>query len=434
MAVESSKMAPDLLSELAWRGMIHDTTPGLEDLLKSGPVVGYIGFDPTAPSLHVGNLATVMLLVQLQRAGHRPIALVGGATGRIGDPSGKSEERKLLDEETLQRNVDGVRRQLERFLDFSPDAPNPAVLLDNYEWFADFKLLDFMREAGKHVTVSYMMAKDSVQRRLETGLSFTEFCYQLLQGYDFYHLYERHGCRLQMGGSDQWGNITTGTELVRRLAGGSAHGLTTPLLTKADGSKFGKSESGNVWLDPELTSPYKFYQFWLNQGDEDLPRMLRVFSLKSREEIEDLIAQSAAQPEKRLGQRALAEELTLRIHGPDALETALNASEALFGADATEALRRLDPRQFLEIFEGVPMATLSRDWLTEDRKAVDLLADTGALPSKSEAKRRIQAGGVRINKVKVDQPEQPVDASLLLNDRYLLLQTGKKNYHIVVFE
>ncbi len=432
MAAEQSSGTSDLLAELAWRGMIHDTTPELAERLAQGPVTGYIGFDPTAPSLHVGNLATVMLLVHLQRAGHRPIALVGGATGRIGDPSGKSEERQLLDEATLARNVAGVRRQLERFLDFDPDRPNAARLLDNYDWFADVRLLEFMRQVGKHITIGYMLAKDSVQRRLETGLSFTEFCYQLLQGYDFYHLYTQQGCELQLGGSDQWGNITTGIELIRRMAGGTAHALTTPLLTKADGSKFGKSESGNIWLDAELTSPYAFYQFWLNTADEDLPRMLRVFSLRDRAEIEALEAQSAAQPEARLGQKALAEELTERIHGSEGLAAARNATEALFGADATEALRCLDPAQFLELFAGVPQAQLPPDWLAQSRTVVDLLAEASILPSRSEARRRIQAGGIRLNKAKVEQPDQLLSATDLLNDRYLLVQTGKKNYHVVV--
>jgi len=430
---EKPKMTPDLLSELEWRGMIHSTTPGLDETLKKGPTVGYIGFDPTAASLHVGNLATVMLLVHLQRAGHIPIALVGGATGRIGDPSGKSEERQLLDNQVIEKNIAAVHQQLEKFLDFDPNRPNAAKILNNFDWIAPFTLLDFMREVGKHITVSYMMAKDSVQKRLETGLSFTEFCYQLIQGYDFYFLYQHFSCHLQLGGSDQWGNITTGTELIRRMCGGSAHGLTTPLLTKSDGSKFGKSESGNVWLDAEMTSPYQFYQFWLNVSDEEAPRLLKVFSLRERADIESLIERNAANPQERAAQKALAEEMTERIHGEEALAGALNASQALFGADATEALRSLSPRQFLELFDGVPQSELPSSWWDGDTTVVNLLAEAGALPSKSEARRRVQAGGIRVNKVKIQGVDAEIRREDLLNERYVLLQTGKKSYHIAVF-
>ncbi len=416
-----------LISELRWRGMIHDMTPGTEAQLAQEVTTGYIGFDPTAKSLHIGNLATIMLLVHLQRAGHVPVALVGGATGMIGDPSGKSAERQLLDEATLRDNQAGIRRQLENFLDF--DTPNnPAQLVNNYDWFGEMGFLRFLREAGKHLTVNYMMAKDSVKSRLETGLSFTEFSYQLLQGYDFYHLYAHHGVKLQMGGSDQWGNITTGTEFIRRKADGNAFALTTPLVTKADGTKFGKSESGNVWLDPELTSPYQFYQFWLNVADEDCARLIRVFTLKSQAEIEQLEADHAAAPHQRGLQRALAEEITSRVHSPEEYQAAVRASDILFGKLSAKDLATLNEATLLQVLEGVPQQTISRADYEAATNVVDLLSETSSglvFPSKSEARRTIQQGGVSINLEKVADPEALVDFALL-QDRYLLVQRGKK--------
>ncbi|MGB3777452.1 MAG: tyrosine--tRNA ligase [Tunicatimonas sp.] len=416
-----------LISELRWRGMIHDMTPGTEAQLAQEVTTGYIGFDPTAKSLHIGNLATIMLLVHLQRAGHVPVALVGGATGMIGDPSGKSAERQLLDEATLRNNQAGIRRQLENFLDF--DTPNnPAQLVNNYDWFGEMGFLRFLREAGKHLTVNYMMAKDSVKSRLETGLSFTEFSYQLLQGYDFYHLYAHHGVKLQMGGSDQWGNITTGTEFIRRKADGNAFALTTPLVTKADGTKFGKSESGNVWLDPELTSPYQFYQFWLNVADEDCARLIRVFTLKSQAEIEQLEADHAAAPHQRGLQRALAEEITSRVHSPEEYQAAVRASDILFGKSSAKDLATLNEATLLQVLEGVPQQTISRADYEAATNVVDLLSETSSglvFPSKSEARRTIQQGGVSINLEKVADPEALVDFALL-QDRYLLVQRGKK--------
>ena len=416
-----------LISELRWRGMIHDMTPGTEAQLAQEVTTGYIGFDPTAKSLHIGNLATIMLLVHLQRAGHVPVALVGGATGMIGDPSGKSAERQLLNEATLRDNQAGIRRQLENFLDFNTPN-NPAQLVNNYDWFGEMGFLRFLREAGKHLTVNYMMAKDSVKSRLETGLSFTEFSYQLLQGYDFYHLYAHHGVKLQMGGSDQWGNITTGTEFIRRKADGNAFALTTPLVTKADGTKFGKSESGNVWLDPELTSPYQFYQFWLNVADEDCARLIRVFTLKSQAEIEQLEADHAAAPHQRGLQRALAEEITSRVHSPEEYQAAVRASDILFGKSSAEDLATLNEATLLQVLEGVPQQTISRADYEAATNVVDLLSETSSglvFPSKGEARRTIQQGGVSINLEKVADPEASVDFALL-QDRYLLVQRGKK--------
>ena len=423
----SQSSLTSLISELRWRGMIHDMTPGTEAQLAQEVTTGYIGFDPTAKSLHIGNLATIMLLVHLQRAGHVPVALVGGATGMIGDPSGKSAERQLLDEATLRDNQAGIRQQLEKFLDFdTPD--NPARLVNNYDWFGEMGFLHFLREAGKHLTVNYMMAKDSVKSRLETGLSFTEFSYQLLQGYDFYHLYEHHNVKLQMGGSDQWGNITTGTEFIRRKASGDAFALTTPLVTKADGTKFGKSEAGNVWLDPELTSPYQFYQFWLNVADEDCGRLIRVFTLKSQAEIEQLEADHAAAPHQRGLQKALAEEITSRVHSPEEYQAAVRASSILFGTSSADELATLDEATLLQVLEGVPQQTIARADYDATANVVDLLSQTAqglVFPSKGEARRTIQQGGVSINLEKVTDPEAPVDFTLL-QDRYLLVQRGKK--------
>ena len=421
-----------LINELRWRGMIHDLTPGTEEQLAREVTSGYIGFDPTAKSLHIGNLATVMLLVHLQRAGHVPVALVGGATGMIGDPSGKSAERNLLDEATLRENQEGIRQQLMKFLDFdTPD--NPAQLVNNYDWLGKIGFLEFLREAGKHLTVNYMMAKDSVKNRLETGLSFTEFSYQLLQGYDFYYLYEQHGVKLQMGGSDQWGNITTGTEFIRRKAEGEAFALTAPLVTKADGTKFGKSESGNVWLDPELTSPYQFYQFWLNTADEDGGRLVRVFTLKTQEEIEQLEAQHAEAPHQRLLQKALAEELTVRVHSQEEYDKAVRASQILFGKSTEDDWASLDERLLLDVLEGVPRQDIARTDYEAAANVVDLLSDTSrglVFASKGEARRMIKQGGVSINQQKVTDAEATVDFQLLLG-KYLVVQRGKKNRYLL---
>jgi tyrosyl-tRNA synthetase len=418
----------DLIAELRWRGMIHDMTPGTEEQLQKEMTSAYIGFDPTASSLHIGNLATVMLLVHLQQAGHKPFALVGGATGMVGDPSFKNEERGLLDEETLRINQAGIKKQLENFLDFS-SGDNAAVMLNNYDWFKDFSFLHFIRDVGKHMTINYMMSKDSVKKRLETGISFTEFSYQLLQGYDYYHLNNTLGVKLQMGGSDQWGNITTGTELIRRMGGGDAFALTAPLVTKADGTKFGKSESGNVWLDAESTSPYQFYQFWLNVRDEDLARLLRVFTLFDEATIQEL--ESRQNPNE--AKRALAEEVTTRVHGKKELEKAIKASNILFGKSALEDLREIDERTLLQVFEGVPQTSISRDELGAAADVAELLSATTSnlvFTSKGEARRMIQGGGVSINKVKVEDAGMSNDWELL-QDKYLLVQKGKKSYFLI---
>ena len=434
-----------LIHELHWRGMIQDITPGTEEQLAKEVTTGYIGFDPTARSLHIGNLATVMLLVHLQRAGHLPVALIGGATGMIGDPSGKSAERNLLSEATLRDNQEGVRRQLEKFLDFETNE-NPARLVNNYDWFGGIGFLEFLRDAGKHLTVNYMLSKDSVKKRLETGLSFTEFSYQLLQGYDFYYLYEQQGVKLQMGGSDQWGNITTGTEFIRRKAGGEAFALTAPLVTKADGTKFGKSEAGNVWLDPELTSPYQFYQFWLNTADEDCGRLVRVFTLKSEEDIRQLEQQHAAAPHQRLLQRAMAEEITVRVHSQEEYDKAVRASDILFGNSAgrhsagrhsVEAdLATLDEHLLLEVLDGVPQQEITRADYEAAATVVDLLSETSqglVFSSKGEARRMIKQGGVSINKQKITDAEAAVDFQLL-QGKYLMVQRGKKNRYLLKVE
>lgn len=417
------------IEELKWRGMIHDVMPGTDEALNTLGQYGYVGFDPTAESLHIGNLVPIMLLTHFQRAGHRPIALVGGATGMVGDPSGKKAERQLLSEEVLQRNIAGVKAQLEKFLDFEGD--NAAQIVNNYDWFKDFTLLDFLRDVGKHLTINYMMAKDSVKSRLESGLSFTEFSYQLIQGYDFYHLKKEKDCILQMGGSDQWGNITAGTELIRRMDAGEAFALTCPLITKADGSKFGKSEGGNIWLDPNMTSPYKFYQYWLNAADEDVPKWMRIFSLKSREEIEALEAEHAEAPHRRVLQTALAEELTARVHSKEELEKAISASQILFGKSTKEALVSLDEDTLLSVFEGVPQFEVERSVLA-GLNVVDLLAEkTEIFASKGEARRMLKSNAVSLNKEKVAE-SVAVTADDLLNDRYLLVQKGKKNYYLIV--
>ncbi len=422
----------DFVEELKWRGMVHDVMPGTQEELNSGMTTAYIGFDPTADSLHIGNLVQIMTLVHLQRCGHKPMALVGGATGMVGDPSGKSQERNLLDEETLNHNLSCVKKQLEKFLDFSGE--NAAEVVNNFDWFKSFGFLDFIRDVGKHITVNYMMAKDSVKSRLESGLSFTEFSYQLVQGYDFYYLWKNNGVKLQLGGSDQWGNIVTGTELIRRKDSGEAYAMTTPLITKADGSKFGKSEGGNVWLDPEKTSPYKFYQYWLNASDEDIETYIKIFSLKSKEEIDALIESHQEAPHMRLLQKTLAEEITERVHSKADLDVAIKASSILFGKSTTYDLASIDEKTLLQVFEGVPQASISKEQLASCENVTDLLSEaTGGIifPSKGEARRMIKGGGVSINKTKLDSSEQSASFDLL-QDKYLLAQKGKKNYFLIL--
>jgi len=413
--------------------MIQDIMPGTEELLNKEMVSGYIGFDPTSDSLHIGSLVPILLLVHLQRAGHKPYALVGGATGMVGDPSGKSEERNLLSEEALQRNQAGVQKQLSKFLDFNSVAVNKAEMVNNYDWFKDFSFLHFIRDVGKHITVNYMMSKDSVKKRLEgeTGMSFTEFTYQLVQGYDFYWLYQNKNCKLQMGGSDQWGNIVTGTELIRRKTAGEAFAFTCPLITKADGGKFGKTEKGNVWLDAEKTSPYQFYQFWLNASDEDAIKWIKIFTLLPQEVIESLIATHLTAPHERLLQKKLAEEITCFVHSRADYEFAVKASDILFGNAATEVLTSLNESQLLQVMEGVPTVEINRSMLTTGYDLVSFLADTAILPSKGEAKKMLQAGGIAINKVKLSPEKTAVDETDLLQGKYILVQKGKKNYFLV---
>jgi len=419
-----------LLDELKWRGMIQDIIPGTAEQLAKEMTSGYIGFDPTADSLHIGSLVPILLLVHLQKAGHRPVALVGGATGMVGDPSGKSEERNLLDEETLQHNLSVIRKQLEKYLDFNPGLPNAAVMVNNYDWFREIHFLDFIRDVGKHITVNYMMAKDSVRKRLEgvSGMSFTEFSYQLVQGYDFYWLYKNRNCKLQMGGSDQWGNITTGTELIRRKTGGEAFAFTCPLLTKSDGGKFGKTEKGNIWLDPGKTSPYQFYQFWLNAADEDAKKWIRIFTFLSRETIAALTAEQEQNPEERILQKTLARELTIFIHGQTEFEAALQTTEKLFaGRGNIESLSEAD----LHAMEGIVQSEYSRSRLMTGIDVVSFLAETGVLPSKGEARKLIQNGGLSINRQKVENVQFHVDAHLLLHDQYILVQKGKRNFFLI---
>ena len=428
----------DFIEELTWRGMIHQMMPGTDEQLRKGMTPAYLGIDPTADSLHIGHLVGVMMLKHLQRSGHKPIALVGGATGMIGDPSMKSQERKLLDVETLRHNQDAIKKQLARFLDFDSDAPNAAILVNNYDWMKDYGFLDFIRDIGKNLTVNYMMAKDSVKKRLNgeagEGMSFTEFSYQLMQGYDYLWLYRNKGCRLQLGGSDQWGNITTGTELIRRMEGATdAFAITCPLITKADGGKFGKTESGNVWLDPQRTSPYKFYQFWLNVSDADAGKYIRIFTVLTREEIEALEAQQAADPGARPLQRRLAEEITRMVHGEQELTNAIEASQILFSNKAAETLHRIDEATLLAVFEGVPTFEVSRDLFNGETKLVDLLTDAAAVfPSKGEMRKMTQQGALSINKEKVTDPYATLTADALLNGKYLLVQRGKKNYFLLI--
>ena len=429
----------NFVEELRWRGMIHDMMPGTEEQLQKEMTSAYVGIDPTADSLHIGHLVGVMMLKHLQRAGHRPIALIGGATGMIGDPSLKSAERNLLDEATLRHNQESIKNQLAKFLDFDSDAPNAAKLVNNYDWMKDYSFLNFIRDIGKHLTVNYMMSKDSVKKRLSSesnvGMSFTEFSYQLLQGYDFLYLYQHEGCRLQMGGSDQWGNITTGTELIRRKQGGEAFALTCPLITKADGGKFGKTESGNVWLDRRYTSPYKFYQFWLNVSDADAAKYIKIFTALSKEEIADLEAEQAAAPHLRPLQKRLAKEVTIMVHSEEDYNAAVEASNILFGNATSEALKKLDEDTLLAVFEGVPQFEVYMDEFATGIKAVDLFTEKAAVfPSKGEMRKLVQSGGVSVNKEKLAAADEVVTSASLLNNKYLLVQKGKKNYFLLIIK
>lgn len=426
----------NLIEELQWRGMVQDIMPGTAELLQKEMVSGYIGFDPTSDSLHIGSLVPILLLVHLQRAGHKPFALVGGATGMVGDPSGKSEERNLLSEDVLLHNQEGVRKQLARFLDFSAGKPNAAEMVNNYDWFKDFRFLDFIRDVGKHLTVNYMMSKDSVKKRLEgeSGMSFTEFTYQLVQGYDFYWLYRHKNCKLQMGGSDQWGNILTGTELIRRKSGGEAFAFTCPLVTKTDGGKFGKTEKGNIWLDPKKTSPYQFYQFWLNASDEDAKKWIKIFTLLGKPEVEALMAQQEGAPHERALQKKLAEELTCFVHSREDFDFAVKASEILFGNATTAILQSLTEEQLLQVMEGVPNIEVSKAKINEGYDLVSLLADTQIFPSKGEARKMWQSGGISLNKEKITVDKTQFTSEDLLQGKYLLLQKGKKNYYLLKAE
>lgn len=422
------------VEELSWRGMIHDIMPGTEEQLNKEMTAGYIGFDPTADSLHIGSLAPIMMLLHFQRAGHKPIILVGGATGMVGDPSGKSQERNLLDAETLKKNLEGQRKQLMKFLDFDC-GEGSAEVVNNYDWFKDFSFLDFIRDVGKHITINYMMSKDSVKKRLESGLSFTEFSYQLVQGYDFLWLYKNKNCKLQMGGSDQWGNITTGTELIRRTDGGEAFALTTPLIKKADGGKFGKTESGNIWLDPGRTSPYKFFQFWLNSSDEDAEGYIKIFTLLSKEEVENIIEEHKKAPHLRILQKTLAKEITCMVHSENEYNSALEVSQILFGKGTEETLRSLDEGTLLSVFEGVPQFRLPSEELNGGINVIELLAGkTTIFPSKGELRRTIKGGGASINKVKLTDIEMSIDIENLIAGKYLLVQKGKKNYFLIIVE
>lgn len=425
----------NFVEELTWRGMIHDIMPGTDEQMEKEMISAYVGIDPTADSLHIGHLVGVMMLKHLQLAGHKPLALVGGATGMIGDPSGKSEERNLLDEKTLRKNEDGLKKQLKLFLDFDSDIPHKAELVNNYDWMKNYTFLEFIRDVGKHITVNYMMAKESVKKRVgsesKSGMSFTEFTYQLVQGYDFLHLYETKNCKLQMGGADQWGNITTGTELIRKKGGGKAYALTCPLITKADGGKFGKTESGNIWLDPEKTTPYAFYQFWLNTSDDDAEKYIKIFTLFTKEEIDVLVNEHKAEPHVRKLQKTLAEDITIRVHGQKELDAAIEASKILFGKSTTDALKNLDERTFLAVFEGVPTFDISKEKMEASIGVLDFLAEeTAIFKSKGEARRMLKDNGVAINKAKVKDTYE-IGAQDLLNAKYILVQKGKKNYFLV---
>ncbi|MDB2342266.1 tyrosine--tRNA ligase [Flavobacteriaceae bacterium] len=428
-------MPTNFVQELQWRGLLHDIMPETESFLLEKSTKGYIGFDPTADSLHIGSLVQIIILMHFQKHGHAPIILVGGATGMIGDPSGKSDERNLLDQATLEKNCSGIQSQLERFLDFNSSLPNPAILVNNYDWMKSYSLIDFSREVGKHITVNYMMAKESVKKRLSSeakvGMSFTEFTYQLLQGYDFLHLYRNLDCCLQMGGSDQWGNITTGTELIRRKEGGKAYAITCPLIKKADGSKFGKTEGGNVWLDKSRTSPYKFYQFWLNTSDEDALSYIKIFTFLSKEEIDSIIAQHQEAPHQRLLQKTIADEVTTLVHGAEELQRAQEASQILFGKATGEAFQKLTPETFLELFEGVPQANVNRSVINEGLEIIGALSSlSGFLSSNSEARRALKENAISVNKTKVGQ-DFSIQNEHLIGGQYVLLQKGKKNYFVL---
>jgi len=426
----------NFVEELRWRGMLHDIMPNTEEKLNEGMTSGYIGFDPTADSLHVGHLTQIMTLIHFQNAGHKPFALVGGATGMVGDPSGKSDERNLQTPEMVEHNLAGMKRQLAKFLKFE-DEGNGAVMVNNADWFKNMNFLDFIRDVGKHITVNYMMAKDSVKKRLDgdTGMSFTEFCYQLVQGYDFYYLWKNKNCLVQMGGSDQWGNIVTGTELIRRKSSGTAYAITTQLIKKADGTKFGKTESGAIWLDAEKTSPYKFYQFWLNASDDDVKKWIRIFTLKPQSDIEALEAEHDAAPHLRVLQKALAEDITVKTHSAEALETAIKTSEFLFGNGSLEFLKSLSDNQVLEMFEGIPQFKISKSELSEGIDAASLLAEkTAVFPSKGEAKKLIQGGGVSVNKEKIADANQVFNSENLINEKFIVVQKGKKNYFLLIAE
>jgi tyrosyl-tRNA synthetase len=425
----------NFFEELKWRGLIQDYTPGLEEQLAKEMTTAYVGIDPTADSLHIGHLVSIMLLKHLQKAGHKPIPLVGGATGMIGDPSGKSEERNLLSAETLRHNQESIKKQLSRFLDFDTDNPNKAELVNNYDWMSAFGFLEFIRDVGKHISINYMMAKDSVKKRLETGISFTEFSYQLVQGYDFLYLYEKKNCKLQMGGSDQWGNITTGIELIRRKLGGEAFALTCPLITKADGGKFGKTEKGNIWLSPEYTSPYQFYQFWLNVSDEDAEKYIKIFTMLLPEEIEKLIEIQKLEPHLRSLQKSLAREVTVMVHSEEDFKIATDASEILFGKGTEETLARLSEPDFLTIFDGVPTFDVERSLIEKKPQLIELLTTaTHVFASKSEARRLIEGGGLSINKQRITCSEMNIGTGNLLNNKYLLIQKGKKNYNLLIIK
>jgi len=421
----------NLIEELQWRGLIQDIIPETEDLLMKEKVSGYIGFDPTSDSLHIGSLVPIILLMHLQRAGHKPYALIGGATGMVGDPSGKSAERNMLSMEQINLNVQGVKKQLSKFLDFDSNAENAAVLVNNIDWFNDFTFLDFIRDVGKYITVNYMMSKDSVKKRLETGMSFTEFTYQLVQGYDFYHLYKTYGIKLQMGGSDQWGNIVTGTELIRKKIQGEAFAFTAPLIKKADGGKFGKTESGNVWLDSSKTSPYSFYQFWLNSSDDDAEKYIKIFTFLPKEEIDEIIAIHNDALHLRTLQKRLAQELTCMVHSEKDFEFAVEASKILFGDDTSEALKSLNENELVDIMDGVPRFEVAKIEFDNGISIIDLLVNTNILPSKSEAKKMIQSNAISLNKIKNGDVNASINTSFLLNDKYLLVQKGKKNYYLI---